>query len=146
MKGLLTEKLAVLGTIDPDAYGTGTQGSDWMDLSKFRQILFAVMAGALGSSATLDFKVQEATSAAGAGAQDLSGKAITQLTEAGTDSDKQALINVRADELSDGYRYVRGVMTIGVATSDAGVLVLGGDATYLPASDFDLASVDEIVT
>ena len=146
MKGLLTERLALLGTIDPDAYGTGTQGSDWVDMSKFMQVMFAVLAGALGSSATLDFKVQEATSAAGAGAQDLSGKSITQLTEAGTDDDKQVLVNVRADELSDGYRYVRGLMTIGVATSDAGLVVLGGDPTYAPASDFDLASVDEIVT
>lgn len=145
MKGLLTERLAVLGTIDPDAYGTGTTGTDWVDLSKFVQAMFIVMAGTLGSSATIDFKLQEAKTAAGGDAQDLSGKAITQLTDAGTDDDKQALINVRHDELSDGYRYVRGVMTVGVATSDGGVLVLGGDPTYAPASDFDLASVDEIV-
>lgn len=146
MKGLLTERLAVLGTVDPDAYGTGTQGTDWVDMSKFVQVLFAVMVGTLGSSATIDFKVQEAKTAAGGNAQDLTGKSITQLTEAGTDDDKQALVNVRADELSDDYRYVRGVLTVGVADSDAGVLVLGGDPTYAPASDFDLASVDEIVT
>ena len=146
MQGLLTEKLAVLGTIDPDAYGTGTQGSDWMDMKMFFQALFALLLGTLGSSATIDFKVQEAKTAAGGDAQDLSGKAISQLTEAGTDSDKQALINVRADELSDGYRYVRGVLTIGVAASDVGLLVLGGDPSFSPASNFDLSSVDEIVT
>jgi hypothetical protein len=148
MENLFTEKIAVLGTIDPDAYGTGTQGTDWVDMSKFKSLGFVVMAGTLGSSATIDFKVQEATSAAGAGAQDITGKSITQLTEAGTDSDKQAVVNVKAEELdiADGYRYVRGVLTIGVATSDGGVVVLGTDPRFMPASDFDLSSVDEIVS
>jgi hypothetical protein len=148
MEGLMTEKLAVVAAIDPDAYGTGTQGTDWADMEKFGQVMFVVMAGALGSSATLDFKVQEATDSSGTGAQDISGKSITQLTDAGTDSDKQAIVNVIAEELdrADGYRYVRGLLTVGTATSDAGVLVLAGDPRFLPASDFDLASVDEIVT
>jgi len=145
MKGLLTERLALVGSIDPDACATGAQTSDWIDMSKFRQVMFAVAVGTLGSSATVDFKVQEATSSGGAGAADISGKSITQLTEAGTDSDKQVLVNVRFDELSDGFTHIAGVMTVGVATSDAVVLVFAGDPTYAPASDFDLASVDEIV-
>ncbi len=148
MESLFSERIAVLGTVDPDVCGTGTHGTDWVDMSKFQNVGFVVMTGTLGSSATVDFKVQEATSAAGAGAQDISGKSITQLTEAGTDDDKQVVVNVKAEELDreDGYQFVRGLMTIGVATSDAAVLVLGADPRFLPASDFDLASVDEIVS
>lgn len=148
MAELFTEKVAVLGTIDPDAYGTGTQGTDWVDMSKFDQVGFVVQAGEFQSGAKLDFKVQEATSIAGADAQDLSGKAITQLTEAGTDDDKQAVVNVKAFELSmnDGYRYVRGLLTVTIDAIDAAVLVLGVDPRYSPASNFDLSSVDEIIS
>lgn len=141
------ERLAVVACIDPDAYTTGAQTSDWVDMSEFERVVFIVQAGALGSSATIDFKVQEATSAAGAGAQDISGKSITQLTDAGTDSDKQALVEVRADELdlADGYTHVAGILTVGTATSDAGVVAIGLDPRYHPASDYDLSSVDELV-
>lgn len=141
----LNEQVAVVATIDPDAYGTGTQGSDYVDMADFEKVMWIVQAGALGSSATLDFALYEATDDQGDGEQAISGKAITQLTEAGTDSDKQAIVEVRADELSEGYRYVRGILTIGTATSDAAVIAVAGEARYQPASDYDLASVDEIV-
>lgn len=141
----LSEKLAVVACIDPDAYATGAQTSDWVDMSKFRRVLFVVLAGTLGSSATLDAKLQEATDGSGTGAQDLSGKAITQLTQAGTDSDKQALIEVEASNLSAGFTHVACVMTVGTAASDCGVVALAGVPRYHPASDNDLASVDEIV-
>lgn len=145
MNALLSEKLAIVATIDPDAYTTGAQSSDYVDMEKFGSVIFIVMAGALGSSATLDFKVQEAQDGSGTGVQDLTGKSITQLTEAGTDSDKQAIVEVRSEELSDGFTHVKGVMTIGVATSDCGMIAIAGEARYLPASTYDLASVDEIV-
>jgi len=139
----LSERLAVVATIDPDAYGTGAQSSDSIDMCYFDRVVFIVMAGDLGNNGTLDFKVQE--SANGSSWSDLSGKSVTQLTQAGTDSDKQAIVEVRADELSAGYRYLRGVMTVGTAASDAAVIAIAGDLRYSPASSYDLSSVDEIV-
>ena len=145
------ERFAILGTIDPDAYTEGLYGaetyySDWVHLDKFRQLATIIKVGAMAAGAKLDAKLQEATSAAGAGAQDLDGKEITQLTQAGSDDDKQAIINLRADELSDGYHYVRLAMTVTTDDVDADATLLGFDPVYFPAYDFDLASVDEIVT
>lgn len=145
MTDRLSERLAVVACIDPDAYVAGAESSDWVDMSKFERVIFVVMAGDLGTSATLDAKLQEATDVAGTGAQDISGKAITQLTEAGTDSNKQAIIEIKADELTAGFDFVSCEMTVAVATSDCGVIALAGDPRYHPASDNDLASVDEIV-
>jgi hypothetical protein len=138
---------AVVAVIDPDANGAGTLTSAYVDASKFEQLMAIVMAGDLGTSATLDAKLVQATSAAGANVTDISGKAITQLTQAGTDSNKQAIIQVRADELdvAGGFRYVALVLTTAVATSDSGAVVLGFTPTYGPANDYDLAAVDEIV-
>jgi len=145
MPNLITEKIAVLGAIDPDAYGTGTQGSGWVDMKQFDQLGFVLMVGDFEASATVDFKLQQAKNSSGSGAKDITGKAITQLTDAGTDDNKQAVVVVKAAELDDGYRFVRGYMTVGVDAVDAGVLVLGADPRYMPASNFDVATVDEIV-
>lgn len=141
----LSEKLAVVSVIDPDAYATGAQTGDWVDMSKFNRVMFIFLAGTLGSLATVDGKVQEATDSSGTGNQDITGKSITQLTEASTDDDKQAIIEVDAGDLSAGYDFVAPVMTVGAATSDAVCIGLAGVPRYHPASDDDLASVDEIV-
>lgn len=142
----LTERLAVVATVDPDAYGTGDQTTDVIDMKLHRRVVFVVMAGELGSSATLDFAVYGDTTSNGSFATAITGKSITQLTEAGTDSDKQALVEITAEEVAaQSLRYIRGTLTIGTATSDAGVLALAGDTIYQPASENDLATVDEIV-
>lgn len=145
---LPSEMAAVLGTIDPDAYAVSTVTSDWCDVGEFQQILAIVMAGELGASATLDAKLEQATDSSGTGAKDVTSSSIAQLTQAGSDSDKQALIQIRADDLdrANDFTHVRLSMSIGTATSDAGGVVLGFNPRHGPASDNDLASVDEIVT
>jgi hypothetical protein len=55
--------------------------------------------GVLGSSATVDAKLQQATDSSGTGVKDISGKAITQFTKVGTDDAKQTLINLKQDDL-----------------------------------------------
>ena len=142
-----SDRVAIVGNIDPDVYTASTVTTGWIDMSKFHAIMAIVQAGTLGSSATLDAKLQQATSAAGAGAKDITGKAITQLTQAGTDSDKQAVINLFADELdiNNGFTHVQLSMTIGTATSDAGAIVLGLDPVKDVASANDATTVDEIV-
>ena len=117
---LPSERVAVLGTIDPDVTVASTVTSDWCDLTKFKSGMAVIFAGTLGASATLDAKLEEAKDSSGTGAQDLTGKSITQLTQGGTDSDKQALINVRSEELSADYTHVHVSVTVGTATSDAG--------------------------
>lgn len=144
---LPSERVAVLGVIDPDANAAGALTTAYADLTQFGSAMAIIMAGTLGTSATLDAKLVQATSAAGAGSKDISGKAITQLTQAGSDSDKQAIINVRAEDLdlANGFTHVAITMTTATATSDSGALLLGLDPRSAPASDNDLASVDEIV-
>jgi hypothetical protein len=64
---------------------------------------------------------------AASGGADISGKAITQLAEANspTDSNKQAIINLRRGELTEGHRYVKMVRTLGTAGGDEAALLLG---------------------
>jgi len=147
MNALPSEKVAVLATVDPDVLTAAAHTSDYVSLADFESIMAIVMAGTLGSSATMDAKLVQATDASGTDSKDITGKAITQLTEAGTDSDKQAIINCRAEELDldNGFTHVALTITVATASSAGGGVILGLNPRYAPASDNDLASVDEIV-
>ena len=141
-----TDRAPLAAAIDPDAYAAGTVTSGWVSLVEYLQIMAVVMVGTLGSAATVDAKLEQATDGSGTGAKDITGKAITQLTKAApNESDKQAIINCRADELDadNDFTHVRLSITVAVATSDAGGLVFGFDAHYAPEAA--AASVAEIV-
>lgn len=138
-----TDEVAILGTVDPEAQGTGTAGTDIIDMSYWEEVAFVLMVGTMEATATVDFLIEADDAAAMSSPTTI--RSITQLTQAGSDGDKQVVITVRAAELAaDGYRYVRGKLTVGVDSVDLAVLVLGYGAAYKPASDLDLASVDEI--
>lgn len=143
----LAHDVGVLGVVKPDATAAGTVTSGWISTANCRRFMAVVMAGDLGASATLDAKIQQATDSSGTGAKDISGAAITQLTQAGTDSNKQAVISFSAGDLdiAGGYTHFRLSMTVGTATSDCGGIVLGGDARIGPATAGDAATVDEVV-
>lgn len=141
-QGYLVDNTAVVDVIDPDANAAGTITGAAVDMSKYERVTFYVMAGTLGSSATLDFKVQAATTSGGSYA-DVTGAAITQLTDAGTDSDKQAILEVKADHIGEGNRFIKGLLITAVATSDSGMIAIGSFARNNPPSD--IASVDEVV-
>jgi hypothetical protein len=145
---LPSEAAGIVGVVDPDAYSTGTQTTGWIDMADFEAVMAIVMAGTLGSSATLDAKLEQATDSSGTSAKDVSGKSITQLTKASPDeSDQQAVINMRREELDvqNGFTHVRLSLTVGTASSDAAGIVLGFMPRQGPASDQDLSSVAEIV-
>lgn len=142
------ENIVIGGVIDPDVHTAAAYTSDYMDMGNVGVAMAIIMAGTLGSSATLDAKLVQATDSGGTGVKDITSAAITQLTQAGTDSDKQATISCRAEDLDmdNGFTHVAIVMTIGTATSDAGAILLGLGARSLPATAYNLASVDETVS
>ncbi len=132
---LPSNRAAVVGAIDPDVTTASTVTTGWIAAANFATFMALIMAGTLGTSATFDAKLEQATDGSGSDVKDITGKAITQLTQAGTDeSDKQAVINLRADELdvANSFTHFRLSMTVAVATSDLGAVVLGLDPRYGP--------------
>ncbi len=136
-------RCALLGVVDPDAYSANSYSTAYVDMSKYESLLAVISVGTMGTNATVDAKLEQATTDGGT-PKDITGKAITQLTEAGTDSDKQALINLMSEELdvANGYRWVRLTITSAVASVDLAGFLLGFDARYTPAH---AATVDETV-
>jgi hypothetical protein len=138
--------LALAGTIDPAAIPASTVRSDYVDMSQYASILAIIASGTLGTAATVDAKLVQATKADGTGKKDIAGKAITQIVKA-TGDNVQAEINVFNEELdtNNGYQYVALELTVGAAASQAGAVLLGYGARYNPASASNLASVAQVV-
>ena len=147
MSSLPSERVAVGGVIDPDVTVASTVDSDYIDMSKFNTAMAIGFAGTLGSSATVGFSIVQASDSSGTGVKTITGKAATQLTQGGTDSDKQAVINVNANDLDflNNFTFVALRVVVATATSDAGGVILGLDPVHGSAADNDVASVDEIV-
>jgi hypothetical protein len=141
-----SELLAVLATIDPSSQAAGTATTGWVSVAQHHGLLAIVQTGTLGASATVDAKLQQASDVSGTGAKDITGKAITQIVKASGDN-KQAMINVRAEELDllNGFGFVRIALTVGVAASGTAAQLLGVNPRQLPAEIANQATVVQIV-
>lgn len=148
MNNVPSEICAVVGNIDPDAYSASTVLTDYIPLKFFRRYMAIVQAGDIVSTGVVDAKITVYTNGSGAGALDVPGAAITQLTQAGTDSNKQAVINFNTDTVAGNtqYTHMRLSVTMGTAGSDLGAIVLGFEPLYGPATDNDASTVDSIAS
>jgi hypothetical protein len=127
----MSETFAILGAINPADLATTAASTGWLNIENHNRIVAIIIGGAL--TGTLDAKLEQATSSGGAGAKDVTGKAITQL--AATADNKQAVINLRADQLdiANEFYFVRLTVTpTGGTTNLAGAVVLGGSSRYSP--------------
>lgn len=142
----ISEQEATLGTIDPVSQGAGTVTTGWIDVSNFERFLSLIQTGVLGTAATVDAKLQQASDSGGTGAKDITGKAITQIVKASGDN-KQAQIDLRADELdmANGFRFFRLSITVGTAASLISASVKGGVAKNMPVSAYNQAALVQTV-
>jgi hypothetical protein len=141
-----SELLAVLAVIDPASLAVGTATTGWVSAGQHHGLLAIIQTGVLGTAATLDAKLQQATDATGTGAKDISGKAISQIVKASGDN-KQALINLRPEDLdvNNGFAYVRLSVTVGAAASLASGQLLGLNPRYASADALNQAAVAQII-
>jgi hypothetical protein len=147
----LSDQAVVAAVIDPDAYAPSTVTSGWVALSTFEAIMATVMVGTFGTGHTVDAKLEQATDSGGTAAKDVTGKAITQLTEAASPAqdDSQAIIELRSEELDvdNGFTHVRLSVTIGdtnspaANTTDLGAIIHGFAARYQQDNASSVAEV-----
>lgn len=140
---LATEKLAIVGTIDPATVANTEVFTDVVDVSKFHQVLGIALLGNLAAE-TVDFKAYSCDSN---GSNAAALKSATQLAAHASNNDNtQVAIGVRAEDMqASGKQYVKfGLVTGGASGGPAAVLALGVDAKFQPASAANLASVQQL--
>lgn len=141
-----TDAIACLADIAPVSQGVGSAASGWISVKNFHALLVEIHTGVLGTAATVDAKIQQATSAAGANAKDITGKAITQIVKA-TGDNKTAFINLHPEELdtNGGFAFVQLTITVAAAASLVSGTLLGFSPRYAPASDLNDADVVQVI-
>lgn len=142
-----SQRNAVLAVLNPISQSAATVTTGWIAAKDFFAFMAIISAGVLGASATIDAKLQQASDGSGTGAKDISGKAITQLTKAGSDDNKQVIINLMQEEMdiANGFTHFRLSLTVATAASLISAVVLGMDARESPANVLNAATVDEVV-
>ena len=141
----ISELLTSIVNIAPISQGVGTANSGWIAVKNYQQIVAIVSTGVLGSAATVDAKIQQATSSGGANAKDVTGKAITQIVKA-TGDGKTAIINLRPQELdtNGAFTHIQLSVTVAAAASLIAAEILGAPR-FLPASDLNPAAVVQVI-
>jgi hypothetical protein len=139
-------RAGVLAVINPQSAGAGTITTGWMDMQRHFALLAILAVGTMGAGGTVDAKIEQAKDGTGAGAKDVAGSAITQLTKASGDDNKQAVVNLRQEDLdkNGAYRFARLTVTVGAAASFLAATLVGLDPRYGAATANDATSVDEI--
>src|SRR5579859_5841318 len=97
----LSQALSIAAAeIDPVSQGVGTVTTGALDLAKFHRVLCVLMVGNIGAAGTVDAKLQQAPTNAGAWT-DIAGSSITTVTA----NNKVVTLEIRADQLAAGQRY-----------------------------------------
>lgn len=141
-----TEQAAVLGVIAPSSQAAGALTTAWVNAANFQKFVALVQTGVLGASATVDAKFQQALDSSGTGAKNITGKALAQIVKA-TGDNVEAAINLDAQDLDveGGFGFIQVSVTVGTAASQTAAVLLGVNPRFAPASDFNAASVVQVV-
>lgn len=136
----------ILGRISPISQGVGSVSTAWVSAQTAAEFQALILLGVLGTAATVDAKIEQATTSGGAGVKDVTGKAIVQYVKA-TDDSKEAVINFRSADLdvSNNFAFVRLTLTVAAAASLVSGLLLGlnRETRYQPATA--LATTAQVV-
>jgi len=146
MKRNFTEELELISWLDSDSYAAATYDlAAYVNCEEFREVVFVFNLGDMAAGATMDVDIETATSAAGANATNV--KSITQLTQAGGDSNAKVCVTVDAIEMEEAYAgssYINAEVTIGTDAVEFGLMVYGRGLRYEPASQANWTEVLDI--
>ena len=133
--GKLQENLKIQTCIYPQDIDTADVTSTYYDMALFGRIAFRAFVKSLPTTKILTLTLKEATNSAGAGAQTL-GTAVTGTATGSPTEDLEALIEARAEDLSDGYTHIGVVIGTNNGSSlTGGAVALLGDARQKPVSN-----------
>ncbi len=128
-----SEHVELLAVINPASYNS-VQATARIKADKHTRIVVLMMVGAIATNGTLDLKIEQANAASGGTVKAITGKVITQQTDA--NDDKQFIIELLTSELdvSNGFSWILVSATPATAASILGLVVLGVDPKYSPVA------------
>lgn len=148
-----SDQNAILGGVSPAASAgtTGTSYSTHVNAEQWHRVVFLIHAGAIADTGTINVHIEDGSAAAATGSGTTgwnSGTAklgaITTLTTA--DDGKQVVVEVDTANLAarDTVK-LRAKVIQATAASVCSMEIVGTNGRFQPASEHDIANVDEIV-
>jgi len=137
LPGKLSEFLGGVATIDPQVVVATAVYSDYIDMSKFEQVICVFQTGVTVAYA-VQFSVYESTNTSAGSRQALI--AATALTQ----SNGVVIINVRREQLSAGFRYLQMYALTNASQTGSCSAVALAWGSYQPTVNDDLTDVVEI--
>jgi hypothetical protein len=140
----VSEDLYPLASHDPRTRQVATHVSAYVNLEEYHRAWLFLHVGDMGANATLDAGIQQAQDATGTGVKAITGKTITQLTQAGGDgTDDLLCIELQTEELDvdNGFEFVRFYVTIAVADCDYSAALFGTISRFKPVATTNWAEI-----
>jgi len=111
-----------------------TYTSDWMLMSNYQRFIAVMLVGVIAAGGTVDLKLEQDDVGDGSNTKNISGKSITQLTQAGGDGDDLVGIELKTEEMDvdGGFKYVRLNLVVAVGNAFISALPLRFIANYPP--------------
>lgn len=131
----LTEALSIAGFIEPQTLNNSNDVTVGVNMKNFQRAIGLINVGANSGSLTARL---ESSATLGGSYTVITGTTITAITTA----NKQASVEIRADQMPEDQPFVRLKIIEGnTANCVCSGLLLGGVSSYSPASQFDPTSV-----
>jgi hypothetical protein len=135
-----TELNGLLAIEHADSQAAGTHASAWVNVRNYHRLALVLSVGEMQAGATFDAQLRQATDTAGTGAKVIADKAttgtkaITQLTQAGGDSDDPIVIELQTEELdvTNGFDCVQFSIVVANAAVEYCAMLFGFEPRYPP--------------
>jgi len=110
-----------------DSIAAGTHYSSYVSLANYHRAWLVLNVGDMATLSTLDVQIMQATDTSGTGVKTITGKSITQLTQAGGDGDDLICIELRTEELdvTNGFDCICVRVVASVAAVELGWVLFG---------------------
>lgn len=123
-----------LASAHADSVAASTIATAYVSMKNYHRVVAVIDVGDMVASSTLDISVVQAQDAAATGVKAITGKAATQLTQAGGDGNEIVCIEVKGEELdiANGFEHVAIKIIVAVDAVELSAVLYGIEPRYAP--------------
>ena len=139
----VSEVNAPLATVFSDVRIPGAHISDWVSLENYHRAFLLLSVSEMAALSTVNAGLQQASDADGTGAKVITGKTITELTQAGGDTNSLVCIELQTEELDvdNDFEFVRFYVTNAVNTVNFEGILFGCSPRFKPVPTTNWAEI-----
>jgi len=117
-----------------DSVSAAVHTSTRVSMANYHRAWLILDVGDMGQASTVDLALYQADALTAGNTKAITGKAITQLTQAGGDDDSYCCIELQTEELDvdGGYEYVYVINTVGVTATELAWCLFLGEPRFAP--------------